>query len=275
MDNERGRGLPLVKMASESEQGTSSGNRRAYTLEFKLCVLDWMKRHSESTRGTARRFGIHRRMIQRWKESEAELNQALAANGARRKKIHQLNQPQHQELEEKMLKWFVSQKGVLCDSKIRDVALDIAKDIGLDNFKASPCWIASFRDRHTPLKDPHRSSLLNKSSLKPTKTLCTAVPYSNSFLTRLNPNEFVKLKFTDGDPAGQYQDNTVVYYDYQAPDHNYCRSETATTVHTTMLSDRCLSNDHDQQVISHYCNHHSINVFFELLIIMPVNNFDW
>ena len=226
----------------------STAPRRTYTLEFKLSVLEWMKTNRESTRGTARRFGIHRRMVQKWKESESKMAQAFTTNGAHRKKIHQAEQPLYQKLEENMLNWFISQeKEALCDKNIKTRALLIAKDIGLENFKGSSGWVSSFRQRHSIFKD--------NSEVNGDKNIISITTHlsANAFLTCTNPNDAVKLDFiNEGVETHQPipTEDKIVYYDYQTPEHNYCRPVTmAMSVQTTRLLDRSVCNPWDDAML--------------------------
>ncbi len=204
-------------MADKSRDNlrSCSTTRRAYTLEFKLDVLKWMKKNSGSTRGTAKRFGIHRRMVQKWKENEPELAKAFVANGAKRMKIRQQKQPLFQELEERMLHWFMGQRqSQPSDSSIKTYALSIAREIGLDNFKASSAWILSFKERHNNV-----GTLLSNNS---TRTSLSGNELLSTTHTPLN-EPHILLHFTEGG-ASIHSSNreTFVYYDYQTPEHNYC-----------------------------------------------------
>ncbi|XP_059481946.1 coiled-coil and C2 domain-containing protein 1A [Neocloeon triangulifer] len=62
---------------------TPSGGRRVYPTPFKLHVLDCYRRDAEcrgNQRATARKFGIHRRQIQKWLQGEKLLRASLNNN---------------------------------------------------------------------------------------------------------------------------------------------------------------------------------------------------
>lgn len=239
-------------MASLTE---ANAKRCSYTLEFKLRVLQWMKDENGSIRGTAKRFGIHRRMVQRWKEKELELTRAFVTNGAHRKKLRLNNQTLFQELEERLMNWFKTwndSRKTVSDGDIRKQALLIAKDIGLERFKASQTWVVSFKERHG------KTNTFNDSS-----------PIHSSLLTHTNPNELINLKLIKGhgsfgdppSPVPQTQTNHLIYFDYHTPEHNYCKPTdtssssssssmtpspthqiTPTPVYTIRLSERTYDN---------------------------------
>ena len=200
------------------ELKNSNTTRRAYTLEFKLGVLEWMKKNDGSTRGTARRFGIHRRMIQKWKENESELTQAFGAKGGRRMKIHQQKQPLFQELEERMSIWFIGQNQ-LSDNDIRTCALTIAREIGLVNFKASSAWILSFKERHSASGYNTSGTLLTNNSQR------ISPPTGEALLAHTKSTEPIRLQFTEGIASMHSLSSSerFIYYDYQTPEHNYCK----------------------------------------------------
>ena len=256
----------LFKMAEENKPLVSVSSRRTYTLEFKLGVLEWMKSHGSSVRGTARRFGIHRRMVQRWMEKESELNLAFVIDGAQRKKIHHQSgskQPLFQELEGKLLSWLVSQREsgtMISDNKIKTQALIIAMNMGLDSFKASSGWMSSFKKRN---KD-----FLCRDSANGSSTNCypsVSIEEQNSplklsgeaLLAHTNPNETIHLIFTDVSKCDQLKehDDAFVYFDYQTPEHNYCKMDNVPTLQActpeewNVHQDIVLIDKDDEQVL--------------------------
>ncbi|XP_039765780.1 vegetative cell wall protein gp1-like [Pararge aegeria] len=65
---------------SERRSETRAGSRRIFPPQFKLQVLDAYRRDSQcrgNQRATARKFGIHRRQIQKWLQAEPALRAAL------------------------------------------------------------------------------------------------------------------------------------------------------------------------------------------------------
>ncbi|XP_045760402.1 proline-rich protein 36-like [Maniola jurtina] len=65
---------------SERRSDTRAGSRRIFPPQFKLQVLDAYRRDTQcrgNQRATARKFGIHRRQIQKWLQAEPALRAAL------------------------------------------------------------------------------------------------------------------------------------------------------------------------------------------------------
>ena len=215
---------------SKPPLGQTLGNRtivtrRTYTLEFKLGVLEWMNTHKSSIRAAARRFDVHRRMIQRWSEGEAELNEAVMTSGAQRRKIRSGRPPLSDELEEKLIQWFDSQKdfGVLVsDRDLQRQALAIANDINLENFKASSMWVKAWKRRHGVSSNHGNNerdvTIPTKTSNPQTSRLC-----GDALLTHTNPRDTIHLIFEEGETNIATPTNDLVYLDYDTPEHNYCK----------------------------------------------------
>ncbi|XP_023951275.2 atherin-like [Bicyclus anynana] len=66
--------------APERRADARAGSRRIFPPQFKLQVLDAYRRDAQcrgNQRATARKFGIHRRQIQKWLQAEPALRAAL------------------------------------------------------------------------------------------------------------------------------------------------------------------------------------------------------
>ena len=61
--------------------------KRAYTLEFKLGVVEWVESNQQSYRSAARQFGLDRKIIRTWVGQKASLISALTTLGPQRKKM--------------------------------------------------------------------------------------------------------------------------------------------------------------------------------------------
>ncbi|XP_065345017.1 uncharacterized protein brk [Cloeon dipterum] len=71
------------KATKTASAPTPSTGRRVYTTQFKLHVLDTYRNDKEckgNQRATARKFGIHRRQIQKWLQGEQSLRASLNNN---------------------------------------------------------------------------------------------------------------------------------------------------------------------------------------------------
>lgn len=64
------------KKVTKAREGRGAGSRRIFSPHFKLQVLDSYRRDSDcrgNQRATARKYGIHRRQIQKWLQMESTL----------------------------------------------------------------------------------------------------------------------------------------------------------------------------------------------------------
>lgn len=65
---------------------TKMGSRRIFAAQFKLQVLDSYRNDSDckgNQRATARKYGIHRRQIQKWLQCESNLRSSVVLNGGK------------------------------------------------------------------------------------------------------------------------------------------------------------------------------------------------
>lgn len=76
---------PNQYQAPQRPAGTKMGSRRIFTPQFKLQVLESYRNDSDckgNQRATARKYGIHRRQIQKWLQVENNLRTAVANSSA-------------------------------------------------------------------------------------------------------------------------------------------------------------------------------------------------
>ena len=59
----------ISKMEGEKTQ------RKSYTREFKLKVVDWLKANEHNVSATARQFGVSNKRVRDWRESESSLKE--------------------------------------------------------------------------------------------------------------------------------------------------------------------------------------------------------
>lgn len=73
----------IASSATKSPTGTKMGSRRIFTPQFKLQVLESYRNDNDckgNQRATARKYGIHRRQIQKWLQCENNLRSIIANN---------------------------------------------------------------------------------------------------------------------------------------------------------------------------------------------------
>ena len=124
---------------------------RAYTVQFKLKVLDWYYANGQNKRQAADHFGLDRKRVRDWLKIEPQLRAAPECY------MHRIRSkpgcpPQYEELDKTVLEWYKEQaeQGVkISDRVLRTKALELAPQLGLqDTFKGSPNWAASWRRRN-------------------------------------------------------------------------------------------------------------------------------
>lgn len=75
--------LKAKKTLMKAEKPANSGTRRIFSPQFKLQVLDSYRQDADcqgNQRATARKYGIHRRQIQKWLQMESSLRCTVKAN---------------------------------------------------------------------------------------------------------------------------------------------------------------------------------------------------
>ena len=202
----------------------SRSSRQAYTVQFKLGVVQWMKKHESSARAAARMFGVHRKMIRSWMDREEALVAALQTCGPNRRKLNSGRPPLSQDLDQLVLEWLRGRNelcSVVTDRDIQQRALNFATKLRLPHFKASPMWLKRWKLRNrVAFRD-------GSNQIVPVCVRTHGQPSivsGDAFLSHVDPSEKIKLLFEEGNssetidwPANQ------VHYDYSTPEHNYYR----------------------------------------------------
>lgn len=218
---------PLGELTEEtSSTGTTTkATRRTYTLEFKLGVLEWVKKHKSSVRAAARRFGIHRRMVQRWIDGEAKLTEAAMLCGTQRRKIRSGRPVLSEELDMRLSLWLQAQVKPVSDQLLKSCALGIAAELGLPNFKASNKWLQSWKKRHNAM-ELSKGGILAPGLLPTTgPNLDVASISGDALLGHTDPNDTIRLVFIDDNtPPSPLVPPSRIYLDYSTPEHNYYSS---------------------------------------------------
>lgn len=208
---------------------TQHTTHRAYTLEFKLSVVDWIRKHESSTRAASKRFGIHRKMVRTWLEKEATLQAALTSVGPQRRRLRAGRKPLSQDLDHKLLVWLEGERGSqlpVGDRQLQQKALDIAAELGLADFKASCMWLRRWKRRHDVVFREGTNMVVTSEEEKPPHPLPTL--NGESILSYTDRGEKIRLvcqeegKVKEEEGARQ---PPPLYYDYSTPEHNYCARE--------------------------------------------------
>ena len=124
---------------------------RAYTLDFKLAVVDWLHSHSASYRAASRQFGIDRKMVRDWVEHKEFLRRALLHYGPNKKKLHHGRKPFSLDLDKAVLDYLVQERAegrCVRDKQLTSKALEFSHCLGLDSkFKATSQWLKRWKRR--------------------------------------------------------------------------------------------------------------------------------
>lgn len=87
-------------------EGKVMGSRRIFSPQFKLQVLDSYRHDSDckgNQRATARKYGIHRRQIQKWLQMESHLRSTVEDTAASETTALNLSSPRQRDVEEPCL----------------------------------------------------------------------------------------------------------------------------------------------------------------------------
>ena len=203
---------------------------RAYTLEFKLSVVDWIRKHGSSTRAASKRFGIHRKMVRTWLEKEDALQTALVSVGPQRRRLRAGRKPLSLDLDHRLLAWLEEQRErqvAVMDRQLQQKALDIAAELGLADYKASCMWLRRWKRRHNVVFRDGTNQVVSIEEVKPLHTI--PVLSGESILSYTDRHEKIRLVCEEEDEGEEgfpdLSSSPVLeeyYYDYSTPEHNYC-----------------------------------------------------
>lgn len=117
--------------------------RRAYQACFKLMAISHAVVHGN--RATAREFNVAETMVRRWRKQEDDLRQAKATRQSFRG-----NKAKWPELEDKLGQWVnehTAAGGRVSTNSIRLMAVAIARDMQIKDFRGGPSWCFRFMKR--------------------------------------------------------------------------------------------------------------------------------
>ena len=119
--------------------------RNDYDVAFKLKVVEFAK--SYSNRAAEREFGVTEKMVRDWRNQE---NKMLTIETQSLKKMRMVSSP-YDDLEEKLTEWVLDLRSNglrVTRMNIRHRALQIAKERGQSDFKASAGWCTRYMRRN-------------------------------------------------------------------------------------------------------------------------------
>ena len=144
--------------SGSSTKKSFSTPHNSYTVAFKINVLDWYYANGENKSHTSKQFGVDRKRIRDWLQSEDHLRAMPLANRMRRKKFPQEGKsygkrpPGSELLDQAVLNWYKEQRAignVVYSRLLRAKALELGPQCGLpETFKASAMWLQRWKKRH-------------------------------------------------------------------------------------------------------------------------------
>ncbi len=211
--------------------------RASYTLQFKMGVVEWVESTGASVRAAAKKFSIDRKMIRNWLLNKDRMKSALLARGPGMRKLHEGRSPVSQELDKQVLEHYLNEHGcgrLLGNKEVKDVALKYARLLGLEGFKATSSWVTRWRSRCELEPDRYRMGIEYGN-----ETVATLLHIASTLLSRVKPSEAVNLSCRQMHQSAACREScdlTDVYFDYNTPEHNYCKSSSTEHHMTTPQS---------------------------------------
>ena len=125
--------------------------RASYTVDFKLCVVEWVKSGGRSLREASKTFGVDRKCIRQWVRESGNLGSARVRQGPQTRKLHGGRGPLSEELDRLVLGYLLERRrggADVEDTELRQRAVEGARVLGLGEFKASPSWLRGWKARN-------------------------------------------------------------------------------------------------------------------------------
>ena len=237
---------------------------RAYTLDFKLAVVDWLHSHSASYRAAARQFGIDRKMVRDWVERKEFLRRAVLHYGPKKKKLHHGRRPFSLDLDKAVLDYLVQERAegrCVRDKQLTRKALEFSHCLGLDSkFKATSQWLKRWKRRvKVTYKDGsnhydpdaelfEEEGILTNSTKEVVLSQCLTdcVAEAQDDMPTLNV-------LMDGEP-NSLSEGINALQQSSLIDHNYCKTLNAQDEPYQVVDHNCCSRsvdmDNDRSLIS-------------------------
>ena len=126
-------------------------NRKSYCLAFKLEAIKYAEENG--TCKAEKLYKIRESTIRGWRKQKQDIQALcqLKETGKFQLNRTSLRTAQWPELEEKLLVYVLKQKSegkMLRQTSVLKIAVKLAKQSGIADFKASPGWLQRFKQRH-------------------------------------------------------------------------------------------------------------------------------
>ena len=123
----------------------------SYTVEFKILVVDWLRKNDKNVSKTAREFDIDRKRVREWDQNYDKLLENKVGRSAKKCKIGCGRKPLSSDLDMKLFEFLEEERlegRPVSNDLLRVRALQIAGGLRIDGtFTASSGWIARWKRR--------------------------------------------------------------------------------------------------------------------------------
>ena len=228
-------------------------NRASYTVDFKLSVVEWVKNGGKSLREASKQFGVDRKCIRQWVRGKTELGSARLRQGPQTRKLHGGRCPRSEELDRLVLAFLLDRQRLglhVRDHELKEKAMQTAKLMGLEDFKASPSWLKGWKARNGFADREQRSDVLGRdpvgsSAISHVAKMDTVLltpphqsPLSYDNQASSSGDTLVDTPHSPKNPSPQVSHVTSHMISHViTPDHTYCQPPTTTTDHLSLTSD--------------------------------------
>ena len=126
------------------------GRRSSYTVEFKIKVVDWLRKNDCNVSKAAREFEVDRKRV---REKYEVLKGNSVGSKAKCCKIGECGRnPLSTDQDLHVFRYLEEERAegrVVTNSDLTRKALQIALGLGLTSFRASPGWLLRWKQRHS------------------------------------------------------------------------------------------------------------------------------
>ena len=118
-------------------------------MKFKLEVVQWYYRNGANVAATARHFNIDRKRIRDWRDTEDYLMMHRRGKEGNKKRIKECLSP---DLDYQLLEYMLDERAAgrpVSNGDLHEKGLEIARGLGLGDFKASDGFITGWKRRNS------------------------------------------------------------------------------------------------------------------------------
>ncbi len=128
------------------------GRRCSYTVEFKVMVVDWLRKNDHNLSKTARNLKLIENVFGNGTRCTKTSKSNCVGSKVKRRKIGGGRRPLSTDLELNLFQYLEEERAqgrVVTNLDLSRKAIRIAERLALQNFKASPGWLLNWKRRHS------------------------------------------------------------------------------------------------------------------------------